>query len=300
MTAHASPPVGSFEPVTAAARDAWRSKRLWLLAWMYPLAQFWLVLPGHTSDDDPLGYLVEHWAMLGNLEQVGDEDDLVALVLFGSLYLILQARVGLGLVAAAQSGPGERDRFRLRHVWRAGRDLTWSAAGLVLARQAIGLVALTLVLAPPFGLGQALMYEASDVAYTLAFPLLCAVYLLGLGYAFALDACCQLGLQSCLANRRGAGSAFQHGWRLLAHDPARSARIVATWAGLHVAWSLVFLSGLAFVVDDVEAGAFLWLLSLPFAGTFAAFFWQRSYVELGGMRTVPLVPPEALELHPTA
>ncbi len=265
------------------ARKAWRSKRLWWAAFVYPFAVFWVVVPGHLDSGDPLSFAFEFWTVLKRVS-LDQPAEFATGVLVVAGALCLQARVAIGMIDVVRA---ESDSASERvGILRRGRGLWRSAAALLLARQALAWVVLSLLLLPAATVTRTLGLEIDEPAMLVAAPLVLPFYVLALGYVFALDACCQLGLQSVVANRRGATSAFQHGWRLLAHDPSRSTRIVATWAMLQLAWCLYFFSGVALMVGDAEAGDFLGLLALPFAGAFSAYFWADAYRLLGGIRTV--------------
>lgn len=196
-------------------------------------------------------------------------------------------RVMAGL--ARVHGREDVARPTLRGVWEGGRGLTFASMGLWLQIVALEVLVVAAALALARWQG-----EQGWGLTLLASPLLGML----LVYALTLTVLYQLALHSLAHNRRGTGSALQHAWRLLRHDPWGALRATLVDLELNV-MSLVFTRVLAIatiplLVLQPLVATLLFAAVQGLLGVARAGYWAVVYRELGGLAPEDGVPGSTL------
>jgi hypothetical protein len=277
-------PPGLVDLGLRAAREASSPCWAWLVALAVPLFGYPVLTDDPAVSIDPLSEFAHFSPLLKGIFWSEAEYQYQNLDLALPLQLLLGAWLSSALVAwrwAHPDWPSSGPRQNLGSLRRAGRGLFWSSLGLLLGRLILGSLALLCLASLPIGFA-----SGTENLGLLDGPLkllLLGVFALGILYVLTLDAACWLGLQSLAANRRGAGSAFQHAWRLLSNDPAKATRAVGVYAlviGLGHGWLLPFL--MRWIGDGMYVA---FLLTAGWLGWWSNLYWQHAYTALGGIRT---------------
>ena len=173
----------------------------------------------------------------------------------------------------------------LRSAWAAGQGNTLSAVGLWMLFLVMMLAATLLFAGPAMLLVQ--VTQADEVA---ALATILQVLTIGflLVYGFLLSILFQLGVHSLAQNRRGAGSALQHSWRIARNDPLATARAtlvdgVLYFTILALGLGLLYVQSLLGLPRILVGLATLALIG--FGGCARCAFWARAYQNLGGLTT---------------
>ena len=209
------------------------------------------------------------------------------------LMILLLAPVTFRLIVglAAQKGPAaHRRRLHLGDAWRAGRGLAGSALGLVLCLQLLVGLAVLFLVGPVLVLSNLFRVDALPGPFLVLLLPVAALLLL---YATCLQVLGQLALHSLACNRRGAGSALTHAWRLVRHSPWPTVRaglvdlLLTAVVGVSIATVGVVIP--AARVEPLILGVLLfYLLAKGFEGLARAGFWgtglQRIWRAGGGRR----------------
>jgi hypothetical protein len=208
----------------------------------------------------------------------------VAAVIVALIWIRLQGRAAAGLLVdldlrrSSAPRPGVLNPLRL---WRHGKLAAGDCSTVLTIRLLLSLAAVVLLLALPWRVAT----PPAD-GFVDDLPRALALGLAGLGavgYLVLVEVVCQLALVSCVANGRGAISAWRHAWRLVGAAPALTLR-----AGLgHFALVAVVAGSGARAMWHLE-GALGWLVAgllFGFAGVAHAGLWDRVYSSLGGWRS---------------
>ncbi|MAE28163.1 MAG: hypothetical protein QF724_12010 [Planctomycetota bacterium] len=308
----------AIDALVAAARQAGKPSFVWLAGWVYMTlapgwhqgwtlgsALFnWDVLFGGSSDSLPPsftdGLRTTSPSAFGPMTILGagPTADMAEVIFAGGFVFILllplllvgfRLQAGLArlsshrswLAALEASGTG-RSPY-LRQAWHAGRGLTLSALFLDLLTWFMLLACGAFMLGPVFFLDQL----AGNLPGNLNLGALFApAALFLLGYGFLLSVLFQLALQSLSHNSRGAGSAFQHAWRLARHTPratlsAVMVDVLLQVVGVALTWLVSFSLTISCV--GIVLVPFASLAIMGFLGTARCAFWARAYRALGGV-----------------
>jgi hypothetical protein len=276
-----------FAPIALqAAREASAPCWAWLLSLWAPLFGYPLLIGDPHIHRDPITALADFSPLLDEAPRTSWSDGgpfegyLIA--------LLLGAWLTSGLVAWSLGKEGWRENDRgpgLGRTRRAGQGLFLSCLALLLVRLLLGSLALFLLASLPISLVYRLGEDALGPLGMLLMMAVLGLFGLGLLYVLTLDAAIWLALYSLAANRRGAGSAFQHAWRLLNHDPARAIRAVGLYGaviglgyGLLLPLLLSWSGDYRDLVGAMASGIFAW---------WSVRYWLHGYRALGGVSTAP-------------
>jgi hypothetical protein len=283
----------AYAALDEAVRRGLRPGAAWLAGLLYPLFAFsFEVAFGELKVIHELGrFQVLSGATLelrGGVLSVAPVGLLLALA-----WLRVQAQAAAGLlITLDRRGPGAIPTFgavRARDLWAAGRPLAMDCFLVLLARFGLGVLATALLLAVPAMLLLAAGQWLDDLE-PLALAAAMAVGAVGFLYLAVLEVAAQLALVSCVSNRRGAVSALQHAWKLMANDPRATLRAALGHFALLFAVSAA-LAGAGWMLG----GGLLLPLSVIVsagAGVAHASYWNRAFDGLGGWRTHRAVQPE--------
>ena len=235
---------------------------------------------GAVSPFDGLDFSLGH----GNLE--------ISVVAAGLalLWMRLQAQVTAGLIVEADRKVGRLDRPEaeskdgepsLGSVMASGEERAMDCFGVLVARYALGLAAITALLVMPSAAAVNARHWApglEPVVWLLFGAFALVVFL----YLAVVEIASQIALMSCVHNGRGPVSALQHAWRLMRSDPGAATR--AGMAHFAILVGVVLLQG---VVGGVLGGiGTILAFAVAGAGGVARIcFWERAYDALGGWRT---------------
>ena len=155
--------------------------------------------------------------------------------------------------------------------------------GLLALRLVLVLAAFALLITGPVGLLQTIHSDLWQVACQLA---LAPIILLGLGYILVVDCSVSLALHSLAANRRGAGSAMQHAWRLATGDVPSMAKSAALhFAALAAPPVLAMLAYEPLLDGELVAAVVLSVVAGAFLSNALSHYWARAYQRMGGIHT---------------
>lgn len=279
-----------FAPIALqAAREAGAPCWAWLLCLWAPLFGYPLLVGDPVTHRDPITVLADYSPLLNEtpvsswLDGSPVELDLIS--------LLLCAWLTSGLVAwslakedwlEGDRGPG------FGRVRRAGRGLFLSCLALATTRLLFGSLALFLLASLPISLVYRLGQDALGPLGVVLMLLVLGLFGLGLLYVLTLDAAVWLAFYSLAANRRGAGSAFQHAWRLLSHDPSQAIRAVGLYGGvIGIGYGLLLPLLLSWSGEFRDFGG---AFASGLFGWWSVRYWLHAYRALGGVQTAQPSP----------
>jgi hypothetical protein len=300
------------DALTESARIAGRPSLVWLAGFFYPgvglglgLGWSWILcamanvkgdedakwvlapmrLGAFTSTDGFTGLLVDTLAL-----------GCAAPLLFPVFLPVFRSIAGL---AAWAGSAASSTRASLREVWRAGRGNVLATGGLwVQCWILVVLVAAVFLMPTVIALHAFDLVPKGDDASAAQTPRFVAGLVAAPGslvvtaYALAVSMLFQLALQSLAHNRRGAGSALVHAWRLARNDPWATVRALVGDALLSGLYWIAFFLLLALWHVPVVGGAVLacYVALGGFVGVARAMYWARAYRALGGLTPADGVP----------
>ncbi|MCE9593946.1 MAG: hypothetical protein K8S98_07125 [Planctomycetes bacterium] len=298
------------DALTESARVAGRPSLLWFAGFFYPgvglglgLGWSWILRSIGNTDGAPASSILApmRFAWLGAKDPLTGL--LVGTVVIGCMtpmlfpLLLPLFRVIAGLAGWA-AGAAPASRGRLRDAWRAGRGNVLSSGALWVQCWVLVVAATAVFLAPVVAFLREVAPAAAKPAVAGELPRFIALVVSGpsalivLVYVLAISILFQLALHSLAQNRRGAGSALVHAWRLARHDPWATVRAllgdsvlslvhwIAFWVLLAL-WHVPVLGGFA-IAAYVALGGFI--------GVARALYWSRAYRALGGLSPADGVP----------
>jgi hypothetical protein len=274
-----------FAPIALqAAREAAAPCWAWLLSLGAPLFGYPLLVGDPRTQRDPITVLADFSPLLDEAPETSwAEGGPFEEYLVG---LLLGAWLTSGLVAWSLAKEGWQDGDRgpgLGRVRRAGKGLFRSCLALMLVRSLLGSLVLFLLASLPISLVYRLGEDALGPLGVVLMLAVLGLFGLGLLYVLTLDAALWLALYSLAANRRGAGSAFQHAWRLLNHDPARAIRAVGLYGGvIGLGYGLLLPLLLSWSGDYRD---FVGAMASGIFGWWSVRYWLHGYRALGGVQT---------------
>lgn len=307
---------GSVDALSAAARQAGRPGAIWIagigyqfvvLSWTFGTLVMRLL--AHRDDIQISPFRFEHLDPVEGLEAIlrGLPEDGLGAALGSAPLVLIFFRLATGL---AQLSPGSSWRAAargekpptLRRAWQAGRGITLSAVGLWMLFVFMMLAATLLFAGPALLLMELVQAEAVAAIATILQVLTIGFLLV---YGFLLSILFQLGLHSLAHNRRGAGSALQHSWRIARNDPLATARATLVDGVLYftiLALGLVLLYVQSFFGLPPTLFGIATMALIGFGGCARCAFWARAYQSLGGLTTFTSKPavPAGAEPSPEA
>lgn len=302
---------GSVDALGAAARQAGRPGWIWIagvsyqfvvLSWTFGSLVVRLFTRNEGIQISPIR--VNHLDPVEGMESLlrGLPDGGVDTALASIPFVLVFFRLAMGLAhlspaASWRAAAREEKPPSLRSAWAAGRGNTLSAIGLWMLFVVMMLAATILFAGPAMLLMR--LTQADEVASLATILQVLTIGFL-LVYGFLLSILFQLGVHSLAQNRRGAGSALQHSWRIARNDPLATARATLVDGVLYftvLALALGLLYVQSFLGLPRVLFAFATLALLGFGGCARCAFWARAYHTLGGLTTIPQAsdPPSRLE-----
>ncbi|MBI5432408.1 MAG: hypothetical protein HZA52_06240 [Planctomycetes bacterium] len=299
------------DALTESARIAGRPSLLWLAGFFYPgvglglgLGWSWILRSIENAGGDENSTWVLAPMRLGAL---GANDGFTSLLvgtlavgcaaplLFPLLLPIFRLIVGLA-GWSSQATPYARGRFR--DAWRHGRGNTLSSGALWVQCWMLVVIAAAVFLLPVVALVHAAELPIGNAGASAALPHPVTVLvsapssLVVLVYALAISILFQLALHSLAQNRRGAGSALVHAWRLARRDPWATIRALIGDSLLSFVYWIAFWMLLGLLHVPVFGGIALaaYIALGGFVGVTRALYWARAYRALGGLSPADGVP----------
>lgn len=300
----------AIDALVAAARQAGKPSFLWLAGYAYMglgpgWHQGWSVGSELMTNAAGMGTelstpFIPNLFPLSNLSEAGlSSFEALGVLLLVFILLSPFLLVGFRLLAGlARLAPPRRWRAEaagrrapgLAQAWRAGKGITLSALGLNLLTWFMLCVCAAFILGPVLLLNQLAQGLPGIVNLGLLFV---PVALFLFAYGFLLSVLFQLALQSLGHNGRGAGSAFQHAWRLARQHPRATAAAVLVDVLLQIvglAMNWVVTMALTFTCVGIVLVPFAVLAVMGFLGTVRCAFWARAYRALGGVTAEDALP----------
>ena len=200
--------------------------------------------------------------------------------------LRLQAGLAILMQPGALAGLPARGRRtpRLTECWRASEGLLWPVFFLWLRLTLVLLVGLSLVVVPPWFFLKGIGIMPHSVQFLL---LMSPFFALATLFQVTIASLYHLALQSLVRHRRGASSALTHAWRIAAHRPWATFRVMLIDLLLTVVVVIVgytLTAVLALSIVGIVAILPLVLLVMPgVEGNARAGYWARMYSALGGL-----------------
>lgn len=240
------------------------------------------------GDVTSFGPFAIHWRR-DLLHWIMDAGPWVSILYLPIILILFRFVTGLARISTARDWQVAAERGhtpRLRKAWFAGRGQTRATVGLWLQIVLMMLGAILLFVGPA-QLLVSLLHLTAFFSSLLAGVALALVFV----YSFILSILFQIALHSLVQNRRGAGSALLHAWRIARNDPMATARATAVDAVLYVT-VLVLISAAVLSLSwlSVYAVAVLAALLDAFAGCTRCAYWARAYRALGGLSTLEGTP----------
>ncbi len=196
----------------------------------------------------------------------------------------LLERIGLKEHRGARRGsPEPAPPPTRKRLWTLSGGLFPAAVGLLALRLVLMGAAYALLIAGPVSLLDSLDSNFWQIAWQLP---LAPIILLGLGYILVVDCSVHLALNSLAANRRGAGSAMQHAWRLATGDVPSMAKSASLHLLALAGPILVGLLGYETIFDqEAMPAALVAIASGAFLSNILSHYWARAYQRMGGIHT---------------
>lgn len=303
------------DALTESARIAGRPSLAWIVGFFYPgvglglgLGWSWILRSIESAERDDPGAWILAPSRVGVLGAGGGFSGLLvgtlavgcaAPLLFPLLVPLFRLIVGLASWAG-DARPGER--ARVRDAWRRGRGITLSCGALWVQCWMLVVAAAATFLLPVLALVSGLeLAAAADESRRFPHPIAVLASapsaLIVMVYALAISILFQLALHSLAQNRRGAGSALVHAWRLARRDPWATVRALIGDALLSLLYWIAFWVLAGFWRVPVLGGVALacYIALGGFVGVARALYWARAYRALGGLSPADGVPGLAPE-----